>query len=90
MAQKRDGARLCVPLGDGIRCEAEGAADRAVEIERILSRLAEQDPRKSRVVELRIFEGMEFSEIARHLDVSVITVKRDWQFCRAWLRSVLA
>jgi DNA-directed RNA polymerase specialized sigma24 family protein len=41
------------------------------------------------VVEMRFFGGLEFSEIAERLKVSLITVKRDWQFCRAWLFEAL-
>lgn len=61
----------------------------SLDLERAMERLAREDPRKARVVEMRIFEGMEFPHIARELNVSVVTVKRDWQFCRAWLRSAL-
>ena len=88
-ARKREGTQIRVPLEEGVPDSAQSRPDRAVDIERILGRLAEQDPRKSRVVELHILEGMEHSEIALVLNVSVITVKRDWQFCRAWLRSAL-
>jgi DNA-directed RNA polymerase specialized sigma24 family protein len=37
------------------------------------------------VVEMRFFGGMEFAEIAETLSVFLITVKRDWEFSRAWL-----
>jgi RNA polymerase sigma factor (TIGR02999 family) len=50
-----------------------------------LERLSQLDVRKARVVEMRFFGGMEFGEIAEALKVSLITVKRDWQFSRAWL-----
>jgi RNA polymerase sigma-70 factor (ECF subfamily) len=47
--------------------------------------LAQQDPRLSEVVSLRFFAGMSVEETARALDVSPITIKRDWAFARAWL-----
>ncbi len=47
--------------------------------------LAQEDPRLSEVVSLRFFAGMSVEETARALDVSPITVKRDWAFARAWL-----
>jgi RNA polymerase sigma factor (TIGR02999 family) len=50
-----------------------------------LSRLAEVDPRSSRVVELRFFGGLMEEEIAEVLQVSVPTVKRDWRKAKAWL-----
>lgn len=43
------------------------------------------DARAARVVELKFFGGMENSEIAEALDVSVATVKREWNLARAWL-----
>jgi len=55
-----------------------------------LEKLAVVDPRKARVVEMRFFGGMEFEEIAEALEVSLITVKRDWKFSRAWLYAALA
>jgi RNA polymerase sigma-70 factor (ECF subfamily) len=47
--------------------------------------LAKEDPRLSEVVSLRFFAGMSVEETARALDVSPITIKRDWAFARAWL-----
>ena len=54
-----------------------------------LERLAEVDPRKSRVLELRAFGGMTIEETAEAMQVPVITVRRDWQFSLAWLRKEL-
>jgi len=89
MSQKREGNRVRVPLDDDMH-QADGVdRDRAIDVERLLVRLAEEAPRKARVVELLFFGGMGFSEIAAHLDVSVKTVRRDWQFCRAWLCAAL-
>lgn len=50
-----------------------------------IDRLADVDPRKARVVEMRFFAGMEDGEIAHVLAVSERTVKRDWVFARAFL-----
>ena len=43
------------------------------------------DPRAARVVELRFFGGMENTEIAEALGISLATVKREWSLARAWL-----
>jgi DNA-directed RNA polymerase specialized sigma24 family protein len=59
-------------------------------VDQALQRLSELDSRKARVVEMRFFGGMEFGEIAEALEVSLITVKRDWQFSRAWLYEALS
>jgi RNA polymerase sigma factor (TIGR02999 family) len=47
--------------------------------------LARFDPRKARVVELRFFGGLSVEETAEVLNVSTITVLRDWSTARAWL-----
>jgi DNA-directed RNA polymerase specialized sigma24 family protein len=50
-----------------------------------LEQLAEKDARKARVVEMRFFGGLEFSEIAETLEISEATAKRDWEFARTWM-----
>ncbi|MBL8237383.1 MAG: sigma-70 family RNA polymerase sigma factor [Bryobacterales bacterium] len=59
--------------------------DQILDVDRALELLAEKDERKAKVVEMRFFGGMEFEEIAEILGISVVTVKRDWAFARAWL-----
>ena len=50
-----------------------------------LQALAKLDKRKSQVVELRVFGGMNLEEAAEALCVSIGTVKRDWKLARSWL-----
>jgi RNA polymerase sigma-70 factor (ECF subfamily) len=50
-----------------------------------LDELARLDPRKSRVVELRYFGGLSLEETAEVLDISLMTVRRDWRAAKAWL-----
>jgi len=50
-----------------------------------LNRLALQDARKSRVVELRFFGGLGVKETAEVLKVSTDTVMRDWKLAKVWL-----
>jgi RNA polymerase sigma factor (sigma-70 family) len=52
-----------------------------------LDRLNEINPRQRQVVELRHFGGLSVEETAEALNLSPITVKRDWAAARAWLRS---
>ena len=56
-----------------------------VALDEALQRLAALDPRKSRVVELRFFGGLSVEESAEVLNVSEVTVRRDWQFAKTWL-----
>jgi RNA polymerase sigma-70 factor, ECF subfamily len=50
-----------------------------------LNRLAEIDPRKAQVIELRFFGGLSVPETAEVLKVSSVTVMRDWTTAKAWL-----
>ena len=50
-----------------------------------LEKLAAEDARQARVVELRFFGGLSMEEAARVLGVSVRTAHSDWAFARAWL-----
>lgn len=54
-------------------------------LDEALKSLAEMDPRRSQVVELRYFGGLNNEEIAGVLQVSENTVTRDWNMARAWL-----
>lgn len=58
-------------------------------LDEALARLAGLDPRKARVVELRLFAGMTMDEVAEALGVSKRTAEGDWAFARAWLRAEL-
>jgi RNA polymerase sigma factor (TIGR02999 family) len=51
-----------------------------------LDKLEQMNPRQSRVVELRYFGGLSPQETAEVLNVSPVTVKRDWVAARAWLK----
>lgn len=54
-------------------------------LDQALSRLAEIDPRQSRIVEMRFFTGLTNEEVADVLKISVTTVKREWRVARLWL-----
>jgi DNA-directed RNA polymerase specialized sigma24 family protein len=62
--------------------------EKSVEIlalEEALIEFAKIDLRKSRVVELRYFGGLTAEETAEVLNISKVTVLRDWRMARAWL-----
>ncbi len=54
-------------------------------LDEALDELAKLDLRKSRVVELRYFGGLSLAETAEVLEVSPMTVRRDWRAAKAWL-----
>ena len=59
-------------------------------LDQALERLEALDARKARVVELRVFAGLEFSEIGTLLELSRATLDRDFRTARAWLYRALA
>jgi RNA polymerase sigma factor (TIGR02999 family) len=70
---------------------ASGSRDREiVAIDEALDALAQIDPRKARVVELRFFGGLSVEETAEVLKISAQSVMRDWKMARAWLMTELA
>ena len=54
-------------------------------LDEAISRLEGVDTRAADVVRLRFYAGREIKEVAELLGVSDRTVKRDWEFARAWL-----
>jgi RNA polymerase sigma factor (TIGR02999 family) len=50
-----------------------------------LDSLAQLDPRRAKVIELRFFAGMSVEETAELLQVSPQTVMRDWRLAKVWL-----
>ncbi len=79
--------------GGAARVELEEAHDISIEkskelvaLDEALERLAEVDPLKSRIVEMRHFGGMTVDETAEALEIAPITVMRHWNLAKAWLR----
>jgi len=72
-----------VPVGD----PDEGLE--VIALDTALEALAAADPRKARVVELRVFGGLTVQETASVLKVSTDTVGRDWSFAKSWLKRAL-
>jgi RNA polymerase sigma factor (TIGR02999 family) len=63
--------------------------DRAAEflqLDEALTSLSEFDPRKSRIVEMKIFGGLKTEEIAEIEKVSADTIEREWRKAKLWLQ----
>lgn len=88
MAQRRGGCQDDVPLDDAPEIAAP-SDETIVEINEALKRLARLSPRLAQVVECRFFAGYNDAEIARALEMTDRTVRRDWVKARAWLRREL-
>ena len=88
MATKREGSLERVEIAPGFELASPAmplSMDQLLELDRALDELAAADERKARIIEMHFFAGLEFAEIADALEISLSTVKRDWQFSRAWL-----
>lgn len=60
-----------------------------VMLDEALEKLGQEDARLVRVVELRVFAGFGFAEIAEVIGASEATARRDWTYARAWLYDYL-
>jgi RNA polymerase sigma factor (TIGR02999 family) len=65
---------------------AKGRTPDSLVLDEALRKLAEFDPRKSRVIELKFYGGMTTEEISLVLEISVATVGRELRLGQAWLR----
>jgi len=83
-AAKRGGGGLKLSLDEAANVPYEPAAE-LIALDEALTKLADIDRRKSRIVELRFFGGLTLDEVAEMLSVSSPTVMRQWRVARAWL-----
>ncbi len=83
-AKKRGGHFSRVDLDD-VQLAIEARPDILCAVSDAIDELTEIAPEKAELVKLRFFVGMTNQEAAEALGVSLVTVKRHWQFARAWL-----
>jgi RNA polymerase sigma factor (TIGR02999 family) len=87
-SQKHGGGRQRRDLDADALAAPEADLD-LVALDAVLSRLAEHDPLKARLVELRYFAGLTGEQAAAVLGVSASAADRLWVYTRAWLRREL-
>jgi len=81
---KRGGDSQKTSLEDAAIVSPVRGAD-VVALDEALTKLAEIDERKSRIVELRYFGGLTIEETANVMKISQMTVRREWRSAKAWL-----
>jgi RNA polymerase sigma factor (TIGR02999 family) len=84
----RDMKRV-VELADVAQLAENQDSDQVVAVDEAIHRLEQEDPQSARVLKLRFFTGLTIEETAEVLGVSERTVRREWQFARAWLFDAL-
>lgn len=87
--QKRGGLAQKFSLDEASALPCEGTTD-ILELDGVLQNFAKTYPRKSEVVEMKFFGGLETKEISEVLQVSEKTVLRDWNFAKLWLCRALS
>jgi RNA polymerase sigma factor (TIGR02999 family) len=87
-SEKRGGGVTRLSLDESLAIP-DGQPEELILLDRALERLAEMDPRQSRIIELRFFAGLSVEETAEVMGISPKTVKRDWSVARAWLHRAL-
>jgi RNA polymerase sigma factor (TIGR02999 family) len=88
-AAKHGGGAQQLPLDEALTVTQERLTE-LVALDDALEELAQIDLRKCRIVELRFFGGLSVEETAEVLQVSPITVMRDWSLAKAWLHRALS
>ena len=58
-------------------------------MDEVVRRLESLDARQGQIVELRFFGGLSVEEVAEVMQISIPTVKREWQSAKAWLHQEL-
>jgi RNA polymerase sigma factor (TIGR02999 family) len=86
---KRGGGAVHLNLNESIDAVPDRGRE-LVALDEALDALAQLDPRKARVVEMRFFGGLSVEETAEVLKISAPSVLRDWKLARAWLMRELS
>jgi RNA polymerase sigma-70 factor, ECF subfamily len=87
-ARARGGSKRSGALETTLNAQSLPSPERSpdlVALDGALTRLAELDARKSKIVELRFFGGLSLQETAAALEISDRTVLREWNLAKAWL-----
>jgi RNA polymerase sigma factor (TIGR02999 family) len=88
-AAKRGRSGERIPLEEALTFSNEKSAG-LLALDDALGRLAQNDERQCRIVEMKFFAGLSMEEIAEVLRVSPRTVKREWTMARAWLHKEIS
>ena len=87
--KKRGGGQRAMLLEEAM-VAAEEQPTELLDLHDALATLAKVDARRAQVVELRYFGGLSISETAEAMEISVATVKRDWEVAKLWLLKQLS
>jgi len=85
---KRGGGVQMVSLAE--RAVMSNDVAEVIALDDALKNLAEMDPRKAHIVEMKFFGGLTNEEVAAVLKVTSRTVEREWRKAKAWLHRAIS
>lgn len=88
-ADKRGGQQVAMSL-TGVEAQAAERPETIVALDEALTLLAERDPRLVRIIEYRVFGGLDTRQIADLLELTPRSIQLDWLRARAWIGQALA
>jgi len=86
-AKRGGGVRMVSLAGQSV---IEKEIEELIALDNALKDLAEMDPRKSQIVEMKFFGGLTTEEVAAVLKVTTRTVEREWRKAKAWLNRAIS
>lgn len=87
-AEKRGGNKTVIALDDAISYFQTQDIE-ILALNEALEKLSNLDKKQAEIVELKFFGGLTNQEAAEVLQISVSTVKREWEMARSWLYRAL-
>ena len=84
---KRGGGmkRTMSDVADVAELAEEQDPDQILALDEAIRRLESEEPQAAQVLKLRFFTGLSVAETAELMSLSERTVKREWQYARAWM-----
>ena len=86
---KRGGDKVHVDLNEVAVISPE-KSENLIALDEVLTRLAEFDLKKSKIVEMRYFGGLSVNEVAEVMGIAPATVALHWRLAKAWIRREMA
>jgi RNA polymerase sigma factor (TIGR02999 family) len=85
LAAKRGGRAEHIDVTQAVLLSPE-KSEELIRLDELLTKLAETDELKVKIIEHRYFGGFTVEEVAKILNTSTATVEREWRFARSWLK----
>ena len=81
---KRGSGQVLLDIAD-LDVAAAMPDDKVLLVDEALEQLKQEDPEKANVVMLKFFAGLTNDQAAEILNINERTVRRQWEFAKAWL-----